>query len=603
MGKFLRFIVIVAVLLAGGLYALTFVDLGRFAPQIETAAKEATGRTLKIEGPLHIGFSLVPTVVAEKVSFSNADWGTKPQMLTAERLALQVALVPLLSSQVDVRSVTIEGADIFLETDRKGRGNWEFGDAEAAPAAPEEDAGGGMSLAGLPELNVSDFRLAYRDGETGQVSEAAFDEVSLASQGGGYHAVIEGEVNGSPVSFSADVEGGAEQASLNNASLTVAGTSIGGDLMLDMRAKPKLTGALTSPAFDVTPYLKGDGGGGSDGPLFSKDPLPLDALTVADADLSLTLDELRYGKLTLTSLKLPVKIDSGKLTAPLTAAYRGTPIKLALNADGAKGSLGIDANASNFDLGKLLADLDLSTMLNARADFGAKLNGQGKSLHAIASSLGGQTNLVIGKGTINSRAFAIVSDDLVNVLIPNGESGDTAQLVCAISRFDFSGGVGTASALALETDSLITTGSGTVNLGAERIDLLFKPKPKEASLVSLAFPVRLSGPLTSPTAGLDRTGVVTGVATAVGGVALTGGLGALLPLMSTGSESVAAGGECGAAAAAASSGGVAGTGAGQQQGGQRAGHADTGRGLGASHQTGWTALISPIVLDLASHNR
>lgn len=559
MGKFLRFIVIVAVLLAGGLYALTFVDLGRFAPQIETAAKEATGRTLKIEGPLHIGFSLVPTVVAEKVSFSNADWGTKPQMLTAERLALQVALVPLLSSQVDVRSVTIEGADIFLETDRKGRGNWEFGDAEAAPAAPEEDAGGGMSLAGLPELNVSDFRLAYRDGETGQVSEAAFDEVSLASQGGGYHAVIEGEVNGSPVSFSADVEGGAEQASLNNASLTVAGTSIGGDLMLDMRAKPKLTGALTSPAFDVTPYLKGDGGGGSDGPLFSKDPLPLDALTVADADLSLTLDELRYGKLTLTSLKLPVKIDSGKLTAPLTAAYRGTPIKLALNADGAKGSLGIDANASNFDLGKLLADLDLSTMLNARADFGAKLNGQGKSLHAIASSLGGQTNLVIGKGTINSRAFAIVSDDLVNVLIPNGESGDTAQLVCAISRFDFSGGVGTASALALETDSLITTGSGTVNLGAERIDLLFKPKPKEASLVSLAFPVRLSGPLTSPTAGLDRTGVVTGVATAVGGVALTGGLGALLPLMSTGSESVAAGGECGAAAAAASSGGVAGT--------------------------------------------
>ena len=559
MGKFLRFIVIVAVLLAGGLYALTFVDLGRFAPQIETAAKEATGRTLKIEGPLHIGFSLVPTVVAEKVSFSNADWGTKPQMLTAERLALQVALVPLLSSQVDVRSVTIEGADIFLETDRKGRGNWEFGDAEAAPAAPEEDAGGGMSLAGLPELNVSDFRLAYRDGETGQVSEAAFDEVSLASQGGGYHAVIEGEVNGSPVSFSADVEGGAEQASLNNASLTVAGTSIGGDLMLDMRAKPKLTGALTSPAFDVTPFLKGDGGGGSDGPLFSKDPLPLDALTVADADLSLTLDELRYGKLTLTSLKLPVKIDSGKLTAPLTAAYRGTPIKLALNADGAKGSLGIDANASNFDLGKLLADLDLSTMLNARADFGAKLNGQGKSLHAIASSLGGQTNLVIGKGTINSRAFAIVSDDLVNVLIPNGESGDTAQLVCAISRFDFSGGVGTASALALETDSLITTGSGTVNLGAERIDLLFKPKPKEASLVSLAFPVRLSGPLTSPTAGLDRTGVVTGVATAVGGVALTGGLGALLPLMSTGSESVAAGGECGAAAAAASSGGVAGT--------------------------------------------
>lgn len=559
MRKFLGFIVVIVLLLAGALYALTFVDLGRFAPQIETAAKEATGRTLKIEGPLHIGFSLVPTVVAEQVSFSNADWGTKPQMLTAEKLALQVALLPLLSSQVDVRSVTIEGADIFLETDRKGRGNWEFGDT--APAPQPESEGAGMSLASVPEVNISNFHLAYRDGETGQVSEAAFKEVTLAAQGGGFQAVIEGEVNGSSVSFASDIEGNTEKASLKDATLTVAGTSVGGDLALDMTGKPKLSGALTSEAFDVTPFLKGDGSGsGKGGPVFSKDPLPLDGLTALDADLSFALGELRYGNVVLTELKLPVKIDGGKLTAPLTAKYRGTPVKLALNANGAKGSVGIDASAANFDLGKLLADLDLTTMLNARGDFGAKLNGQGKSLHAIAASLGGQTNLVIGKGTINSRAFAIVSDDLVKVLIPSGESGDTARLVCAISRFDFNGGVGKASALALETDSLITTGSGTVDLGNERIDLLFKPKPKKASLVSLAFPVRLSGPLTSPTAGLDKAGVATGVATAVGGVALTGGVGALLPLMSTGSDSVVAGGDCGAAAAAAqdSSGGVTG---------------------------------------------
>ncbi|MGB6085942.1 AsmA family protein, partial [Parvibaculum sp.] len=90
MRKLLRFVIILVVLLAGGLYALTLIDLGRFAPQIETAAQEATGRTLKIEGPLHIGFSLVPTVVAETVSFSNVEWGTKPLMLEAGRLELQV---------------------------------------------------------------------------------------------------------------------------------------------------------------------------------------------------------------------------------------------------------------------------------------------------------------------------------------------------------------------------------------------------------------------------------------------------------------------------------------------------------------------------------
>lgn len=560
MRKLLRFVIILVVLLAGGLYALTLIDLGRFAPQIETAAQEATGRTLKIEGPLHIDFSLVPTVVAETVSFSNVEWGTKPLMLEAGRLELQVALMPLLTGGVDVRRVVIQDANVWLETDRKGRGNWEFGDAKSAAPASEEEAGGGLTVAGVPELAISNFRLAYRDGETGQVSEASFDEVSLVTRDGFHHAVIEGKVNGSPISFSADVVSSGTVTSLNNASLTLAGTSIGGDLSLDLSAKPKLAGTLTSPLFDVTPFLKGDGKGSSGGPLFSTEPLPLDALTIADADLTLALDELRYGKVVVTALKLPVKINGGKLTAPLAAAYRGAPIKLALNADGARSSVSVDASATNFDLGKLLTDLDLTTMLDARADFGAKLNGRGKSLNAIASSLAGQTNLVIGEGTINSRAFAIVSDDLVKVLIPSGESGDTAKLVCAISRFDFVGGVGTASALGLETNSLVTAGSGTVDLGRERIDLLFKPKPKKASLASLAFPVRLSGPLTAPTAGLDRAGVVTGVATAVGGAALTGGVGALLPLMSSGTGSVAAGGDCGAAAAAAAGGvsGVAG---------------------------------------------
>jgi len=89
---------------------------------------------------------------------------------------------------------------------------------------------------------------------------------------------------------------------------------------------------------------------------------------------------------------------------------------------------------------------------------------------------------------------------------------------------------------------------------------LLKPKPKNASLVSLAFPVRVSGPLGAPSAGLDKTGVATGVATAVGGVALTGGVGALLPLMSTGSGSASGTGGCAqlAATAAKEQGGVTG---------------------------------------------
>jgi hypothetical protein len=32
-------------------------------------------------------------------------------------------------------------------------------------------------------------------------------------------------------------------------------------------------------------------------------------------------------------------------------------------------------------------------------------------------------------------------------------------------------------------------------------------------------------------------------------------------------------------------------------------HADTGRGCGASHQTGWTALVAPLLRDVACPSR
>ncbi len=593
----LKVLVVLVLVLGGALVALSFVDLGRFAPQIEQAAKEATGRELKISGPLHIGVSLVPTVVAENVSFANADWGSRPNMLTAKKLGIQVALLPLLSGKIDARSVEIDGADIYLETNRKGVGNWELSTGAAPEPAKPEDNSGGPSLASIPDVKITDLAITYRDGVTGKVNEASFDEVRLDPGFNSTDVRVKGEVNGTEISFDSVVSGDASDLSLKDTALTIGDTSVSGDLSLKRGANKRLTlkGAFTSPELDVTPLLKGgktgSSGGKSGGKLFSSDPLPFDALETVDVDLDLSIDKLVYGGVTLTDFKAPLKIGNGKLDLPLSVRYRDRPITADIGVNGKAKSMSLDAKSSALDFGRLLSDADVTDLLSAKADFGAELRGRGASLHAIAASANGQTNFALGEGSINSRAFAMVSDDLVNVLIPNGEKGDRAKLVCALSRFDFKKGVGTSKALALETDSLVTTGSGTVNLGSEYVDLLLKPKPKNPSLVSLAFPVRLSGPLASPSAGLDRTGVVTGVATAVAGTALTGGVGALLPLMSTGDQSVASSGGCAAlAATAAKDGGMTGLvkGVGETVGGAAKGAAegvggaleDVGKGIG-----------------------
>jgi len=593
----LKVLVVLVLVLVGVVVALSFVDLGRFSPQIEQAAKEATGRELKIAGPLHIGISLVPTVVAEDVTFANADWGTKPNMLTAKKLGIQVALLPLLSGQVDARSVEIEGADIYLETNKKGVGNWELSTGAAPEAAAAEEPSATPSLAGLPEVDISDLAITYRDGATGQVNEAKFDEVKLEPGFSATDVTVKGEVNGTEISLASVISGDASDLTLKDTEFSIGDTSASGNLSLKRGGDNRLTlkGAFTSPELDVTPLLAGgkggSGGGKSGGKLFSSDPLPFDALETIDANLDLTIGKLVYGGVTLADFKAPLKIEKGKLDLPLSAQYRGRAITADIGVNARAKSVKLDAKSSAFDFGQLLKDSGTTDLLSAKADFAAKLTGHGSSLHAIASSASGQTNFALGEGTINSRAFAMVSDDLVNVLIPNGKSGDSAKLVCALSGFDFKNGVGTSKALALETDSLVTTGGGTVNLGTEYIDLLLKPKPKNPSLVSLAFPVRLSGPLSAPSAGLDKTGVVTGVATAVAGTALTGGVGALLPLMSTGSDSVSSSGNCAAlAATAAQESGVGGMvkGVGETVGGAAKGAAegvggaleDVGKGIG-----------------------
>ena len=100
--------------------------------QIAEQVSASTGRTLTIAGDLDVGISLTPVLSAKSVTFSNADWGSRPDMARIGELQVSVALLPLISGQVDIRELTVRDADILLETNRQGRGNWEFGAAKPA---------------------------------------------------------------------------------------------------------------------------------------------------------------------------------------------------------------------------------------------------------------------------------------------------------------------------------------------------------------------------------------------------------------------------------------------------------------------------------------
>ncbi|WP_159348046.1 AsmA family protein [Roseomonas harenae] len=124
-------------------YAALWVALRSDAirPRMEAAVQAATGRAFTLSGPVGLRPSLVPTITLEGPVLANAPGGSRPEMLRARRIEAQVALLPLLSRQVQLKQLTLIEPDLLLEMDAQGRGNWQLGPAaRPAAVAPEPSA-------------------------------------------------------------------------------------------------------------------------------------------------------------------------------------------------------------------------------------------------------------------------------------------------------------------------------------------------------------------------------------------------------------------------------------------------------------------------------
>jgi uncharacterized protein involved in outer membrane biogenesis len=194
-------VVLVAALVVTAVAIVTNMDFGPYKGLIEAKTKEATGRDLKIGGELKVVIGLSPALAVSDISFANAPWGTRPQMVTARRFEAQVDLIPLLSGNLRVRRLVLLDPDILLETDARGRGNWEFG--TATPASAPEPAGESGKLA-LPKVNaleIRNARLVYRDGQA-----RASHSVTLS------RALLRADSEHAPLNI--DIEGAADDIRL-----------------------------------------------------------------------------------------------------------------------------------------------------------------------------------------------------------------------------------------------------------------------------------------------------------------------------------------------------------------------------------------------------
>ncbi len=162
-----------------------FIDPNDYREEISTAVADATGRTLTIEGDLSLQTFPCCGIRLGPLELSNPPGYPETHFARVENAAVSVRLLPLLLSQeLLVGDIELDGLDLVLISRADGSVNWQFGEdtdnADTEGVEPAvEDSGSSVSSLGVAGIYVSNGRILYRDETSGEEFEVG--DIQLAT--------------------------------------------------------------------------------------------------------------------------------------------------------------------------------------------------------------------------------------------------------------------------------------------------------------------------------------------------------------------------------------------------------------------------------------
>lgn len=485
---------VIAIILVGGVFiAMSFIDKSL----VESQVSKALGRELKINGEISPQLSLSPTIKITDAVLANADWGSKAPLAKIGEVEVSLELIPLLSSDVQINSLTLKNSDISIEK-KKGKWNFEFGEEktkeEIAAEAAEEPSENNFSIG---NINIENLNLSVKDGKTAtyKISELKLDPTSELDD-----FALKANLDGTNISLTTQITpilelAETQKASLKNFKLSALDYNLSGNLAADLsKQKPYISGNINVGNIDLSKAesedAKATGAAEETKELYSKAPLPFDLLNALNADIKIALSSLKLNdKIEMQNVNLPIKISGGVLTAnklklPISDSLVNADIKLS------KESSTISLNAKDFKASEIVLGSDFSGGLT---DIDANLKASGDSVHALVNSLSGNSKIHLKDAVYSGEVKDGLLKKLVKLLAGGTTSAQT-EISCVITEIDWDKGVGEVKDLGIVSDNAVVTGKGKVKLGSQKIKLVLVPKAKNIGLTDfLVPPIAVSG--------------------------------------------------------------------------------------------------------------
>ena len=274
--------------------------------------------------------------------------------------------------------------------------------------------------------------------------------------------------------------------------------------------------------------------------LFPDATLQVERIRGMDAKVTYRADTVNAPGLPLSKVSLTLDLKDGVLT--------GDPVALTFSRGSVGGLVRLDASGAQprTDVDLRLTGARLEDWIRFGAVGGkpaiegqivarARLTGYGNSVRKAAGSADGTLTIVSPRGEIR-QAFA----ELLGVNVLKGlylllsEDPRQTAIRCAVADFRVKDGIARSNRIIVDTGVVLLTGSGTINLKTERLNLIFEGESKKPRLLRLFIPIRVDGPLVKPAATLQTRNAVVQGGVAVALATVLAPLAAILPFVEAG---------------------------------------------------------------------
>jgi uncharacterized protein involved in outer membrane biogenesis len=265
-------------------------------------------------------------------------------------------------------------------------------------------------------------------------------------------------------------------------------------------------------------------------------PLALPKLRFADVELRYKAEHIKGRSMPLDNLAAQVNIKDGTVRAhPVRFGVGNGEIEadlLAVPQNDAALQTRATIDFNRVDLARLMA---ATHVFGGAGTIGgrAEIEGTGRSVAEILGDGDGNLKLFMTGGDISALLVDLSGLEFGNALLSALGIPQRTPIRCMASNFVMQHGIVETRLLVLDTKAANVTGSGTINLKTEALDLQLKTDAKRFTIGSLPGPINISGRLKRPTIRPGAETAARGAAAAALGALLTP-LAALLPTIQLG---------------------------------------------------------------------